>query len=125
MEINAPLPRLLRLRGAIQRSLDSAGDIDAYSEGLKDSYARLRMQARELAVAMGVSAEEFDSIFPEQVEVAEPNLITLAKAAASLLGQLDGYLGGLVQAQAINEQITLEQLELAREAARRPPGFTS
>jgi hypothetical protein len=125
MELNSPLPRLLRLRGAIQRSLDSAGDIDAYSGGLQDSYARLRMQARELAVAMDVSAEEFDSIFPEQVEVAEPNLITLAKAAASLLGQLDGYLGGLVQAQAINQQITLEQIELAREAARRPPGFTS
>jgi hypothetical protein len=44
---------------------------------------------------------------------------------ATLLRQLDGYLDGLIQATAINEQVTLEQLKVAREAARRPPGFTS
>ncbi len=125
MDVNDPLARLLRLRGAIQRSLDSAGAVDAFSEGLRHSYVRLRAEARKLAVGeVGVSEEEFDGMFPADVAVEETNLITIAKAAATQLGQLDGYLGGIVQTQAINEQVTLEQLEVAREAARRPVGFS-
>ena len=35
-------------------------------------------------------------------------MISIAKAAATLLRQLDGYLDGLIEASAINEQVTLE-----------------
>jgi len=38
----------------------------------------------------------------------DANMISIAKAAATLLRQLDGYLDGLIEASAINEQVTLE-----------------
>jgi hypothetical protein len=78
----------------------------------------------ELAVSLGIEVDEFDAIFPAEATASDHNLISVAKAAPTLLRQLDGYLDGLIQWTAINEQVTLEQLEVAREAARRPPGFT-
>jgi hypothetical protein len=126
VELNDPLPRLLRLRGALEQSLEDPATIDPFSmDGLRDGYSRLRAQARALAVDLGIDADEFDAIFPEHASAEGGNQIAIAKAAASLLRQLDGYLGGLIQTQAINQHITVEQLELAREAARRPPGFAS
>src|SRR5262249_49368208 len=124
METSDPLARLLRLRGAIERSLEDPATIDAFSaDGLNDSYRRLRAQARELVVECEVDADEVDALFPEQATAEGAAAIAIAKAAASLLRQLDGYLGGIVQTQAINARLTLEQLELAREAARPPLGF--
>jgi hypothetical protein len=124
METSDSLARLLRLRGAIERSLEDSTTIDAFSaDGLKEGYGRLRAQARELVVECEVDAAEFDALFPEHATAEGAAMISIAKAAASLLGQLDGYLGGIVQTQAINAQLTLEQLELAREAARPTLGF--
>jgi hypothetical protein len=124
METSDSLARLLRLRGAIERSLEDPATIDAFSaDGLKNSYQRLRAQARELVMECEVDADEFDSLFPEKATAERTDVISIAKAVASLLRQLDGYLGGIVQTQVINAQLTLEQLELAREAARSPFGF--
>jgi hypothetical protein len=124
MEMTDPLPRLLRLRGAIEQSIEAPETITPFSmNGLKDSYIRLRPQVRDVATSLGVEPDEFDAIFPAQVESEDRNSISFAKAAAALLRQLDGYLDGLIEATAINEQVSIEQLKIAQEAARRPPGF--
>lgn len=124
MEMSDPLARLLRLRGAIEQSIEAPETITPFSMvGLKDSYVRLRPQVRDLSISLGVEAEEFDAIFPVQVESEDRNSISFAKAAAALLRQLDGYLDGLIETSAINEQVSIEQLKIAREAARRRPGF--
>jgi hypothetical protein len=126
MKMSDPLPRLLRLRGAIEQSNEAAETITPFSkDGLKDSYIRLRPQVRDVAISIGVEAQEFDGIFPAQVESGSRNDLSFAKAAAALLRQLDGYLDGLIEATAINEQVTIEQLKIAREATRRPPGFVA
>jgi hypothetical protein len=78
----------------------------------------------ELAVSLGIEHGEFEALFPEEATASDHDPISIAKPAATLLRQLDDYLDGLIQATAINEQVTLEQLKVAREAARRPPGFT-
>jgi len=124
MEMADPLPRLLRLRGAIEQSIEAPETITPFSkDGLKDGYVRLLPQVRELAISIGVEPAEFDGIFPAEVTSASRNDLSFAKAAAALLRQLDGYLDGLIEATAINEQVTIEQLKLAREATRRPAGF--
>ena len=96
MEPGDPLPRLLRLRGVVEQSVEDPATIDAFSaDGLRDSYGRLRGQARALAVDVGVGEGEFDDLFPEHVEAEGGNPVAIAKAAANLLRQLDGHLGGL------------------------------
>lgn len=45
------------------------------------------------------------------------------RTAAGLLRQLFGYVSGLFQAQIIEDQITEEQLWIAREAVRPQIGF--
>jgi hypothetical protein len=131
VDLNEPLPRLLRLRGSLARSLPD-GDVDnADAKGLAESYARLRIATRELAVALDLDAGEFDAQFP--TSAGEPTVGTrlthtlrnleVAKTAASLLRQLGGYVEGLIEALVLEQNITMEQVKAAREAARQPPGF--
>src|SRR6202035_4040129 len=102
MEMRDPLPRLLRLRGAIEQSVEAPGTITPFwMGGLKNSYTRLRPQVRDVATSIGVEPDEFDAIFPEQVESQQRNDLSFAKAAAALLRQLDGYLDGLIETTAI------------------------
>jgi hypothetical protein len=123
MEMSDPLPRLLRLRGAIERSTEAPETITAFSmAGLKDSYIRLRPQVRDVAVALGVEAEEFDAIFPDEVTSSQRNDLSFAKSAAALLRTLDGFLDGLIEAAAIDEEVSPAQLSGAREAASRAAG---
>lgn len=46
-----------------------------------------------------------------------------AYKAATLLKSLAGYVEGLIEAVVLEEQISMEQVQAAREAARQPPGF--
>jgi hypothetical protein len=125
MDVKDPLPQLLRLRGAVELCIEDPSTINAFSmDALADSYRRLRARVRGVAVGLGVEEEEFDAIFPVQAEAAARNQIAIAKAAAALLRQLDGYLDGLIETAAINQQVSVEQLQAAREAARRPVGFS-
>lgn len=61
MEMSDPLPRLLRLWGAIEQSIEAPETITPFSkDGLKDGYVRLLPQVRELAIGIGVEPAEFD-----------------------------------------------------------------
>jgi hypothetical protein len=134
--MNAPLPRLLRLRAALAEALphDDVKDTDA--EGLAATYQRLRSVARSLAGDLGVSEEEFDAQFPEMAGRPMPgggsayewaqrgkHNESVARSAATSLRQLAGFLGRLIEAVALDEKITVEQIAAAREAARPSFGF--
>ncbi len=123
MEMTDPLPRLLRLRGAIEGSVEAPESITPFSmPGLKDSYIRLRPQVARVAESLGVEREEFDAMFPEQVivDVGQRNDLSWAKSAAGLLRQLDRYLDALIEITVLKEQVPVESMSRAREAAQRP-----
>lgn len=50
-------------------------------------------------------------------------LSTEASHAATLLRSLAGYVEGMIEAVALDQQLTMEQVQAAREAARQPRGF--
>jgi hypothetical protein len=79
--------------------------------------------ARELMVQLGIDAAEFVATFPERAESQHTDRISFAKVAATLLRQLKGYLGGVTETVAIDEQLSLEQIAAAREATGKPLGF--
>lgn len=123
MEMNDPLPRLLRLRGAIEGSMEAPETITPFSmSGLKASYVRLRPQVADVAESLGVESEEFDAMFPESVIVEEGrqrNDLVWAKSAAGLLQQLDRYLGALIEITVLKEQVPADSMSRARAAAQR------
>jgi len=46
-----------------------------------------------------------------------------ANNAATLLRSLAGYVEGLIEAVVLDQEISMQQIQAAREAARQPPGF--
>ena len=46
-----------------------------------------------------------------------------AKEAATALRSLAGHVEGLIEAVVLDQKITMDQVQAAREAARQPPGF--
>jgi len=133
MNLNDPLPRLLRLRGSLARSVPADGAKLGYQDaaGLADAYIRLRPQARQLGISLGLDAEEFDSEFPTiqapQTPIPVPEVMlevgSDASRAATLLRTLAGHVEGLIEAVVLDQRITMEQVQAAREAARQPAGF--
>lgn len=133
MNPNDPLPRLLRLRGMVSRSVPGDGAKIGYQDaaGLADAYIRLREPVRALATEMGVAGEEFDAeLPPHQLPSAprtDPSLLmqlgSEAARAAALLRSLAGYVEGLIEAVVLDQRLSMEQVQAAREAARQPPGF--
>ena len=136
METNDPFARLMRLSGALQAALpDQVKETDA--RGLSESYVRLRAACRLVSLDIGVTEEEFDAQFPEsagspfdgpgslhqQAQRTKSNE-TVARNAATLLRQLAGHVSGLLELEAINQDISQEQLEAAREAGRPSVGFS-
>jgi hypothetical protein len=134
VDLNEPLPRLLRLRGMVARSVppDNAKVDSTDAAGLTDAYNRLRDAVNEAAAQVGIDPEEFNrelpplapaaglgAMMPEQMLRAASQ----AKAAATSLRALAGYVEGLIEAVVLDQQITMEQVQAAREAARQPPGF--
>jgi hypothetical protein len=101
------------------------------ADGLADAYSRLREASRELASTLGIDAREFDSELPPYEPAAAgmmgPRALleraSQASHAATLLRSLAGYLEGLIEAVVLDQQISMEQVRAAREAARQPPGF--
>jgi hypothetical protein len=137
VDTDEPLPRLLRLRGMVARSVpeEDVKATDAY--GLTESYLRLRASARSVATDLGISGEGFDAELPEIASVppesslqgprdlidTRHNETTKASHAASLLKQLAGYVEGLIEAVVLDQRLDMEQVRAAREAARQPLGF--
>jgi hypothetical protein len=133
MNPNDPLPRLLRLRGMVARSVPGDATELTYKDAgaLADAYIRLREPVRKFAVDLGVDATEFDAELPQLAMPRDPiatrtvmlKLGSDASRAAALLRSLAGYVEGLIEAVVLEEKITTAQVEAAREAARQPPGF--
>jgi hypothetical protein len=134
MELNEPLPRLLRLRGMVARSVPPDGNAVGSSDapGLTDAYNRLRDAACETAAQLGLDPDEFDRELPALPSAADPRtagmatqraMLASARSAATSLRALAGYVEGLIEAVVLEQKITMEQVQAAREAARQPPGF--
>lgn len=131
MDLNSPLARLMRLRGAIAEGTPPRGaKIDQTGLGLIDTYEGLRQSAEELLREIGVDQDELSVQLPRllrQPEEGGPrqmlNDMTDANTAATMLRRLGGYVGGVIEFVAAQQQITAAQLEAAREASRQPPGF--
>lgn len=104
--------------------------ITGADRGLVDAYNRLRDAVRDVATDLNISEGEFDRELPSlprasgvggprgMIEGARE-----AKTAATSLRSLAGYVEGLIEAVVLEQQITMEQVQAAREAARQPPGF--
>lgn len=102
--------QLLRLRGMIE---SAAGSVEATGDGaaaLTESYDRLRSRVRAAMEDSKVDLAEFDDAFPEieVVEIADhehPREMGMrgmkyaphAAKAKALLGQLAGWVSGLIQ----------------------------
>jgi hypothetical protein len=134
MNPDDPLPRLLALHGALGNSFpEDHSRIDFMdASGLIESYARLQVQVYNLVADWGGDVGRFEEQFPELDFVT--NLIPTGprsrqefaakgRTAAGLLRQLFGHVSGLFQAQIIQDEISEEQLRIAREAARTRVGF--
>jgi hypothetical protein len=129
VDLNEPLPRLLRLRGSLARSLPTGEISPTDAKGLSGSYERLRGSTIELTAALGVDVREFEHQFPSMAgsTVNLNDLIRskeVASTAATLLRQLVGYVEGLIEALVVDQKITEDQMKAAREASRQPAGFT-
>ncbi|HEX8205595.1 MAG TPA: hypothetical protein VF587_06005 [Solirubrobacteraceae bacterium] len=135
MDLNEPLPRLLRLRGMVAQAAPSPdANVDQFSaEGLVGGYNSLRDAVAQASAELGVSADEFPAQFArldamENVRLghgprAHIDAMNAAKTAALQLRKLVGYIEGLIEAVVLDQQISMEHVQAAREAARQPPGF--
>ena len=86
----------------------------------------------EIAAQLGIEPEEFDRELPALPPAPNPRtagmatqrvMVANAKSAATSLRALAGYVEGLIEAVVLEQNITMDQVEAAREAARQPPGF--
>jgi hypothetical protein len=117
----------------VARSVPPEGAEITYEDaaGLTDAYIRLRDGVRSLATDLGMDGSEFDAILPgmqsPQAPITEPRVLmelgSTASHAATLLRALAGYVEGLIEAVVLEQQLTMGQVQAAREAARQPPGF--
>lgn len=134
VDLNAPLPKVLRLRGMVARAVpaDTVTLTNTDAQGLTDGYNRLRNSVRSFAIELDLDAAEFDQEFPPLDPVGLPYNVGMgemqigtsrAKTAATLLRSLAGYVEGLIEAVVLDQEISMQQIEAAREAARQPPGF--
>jgi hypothetical protein len=126
----------MRLRGMVAHAAPSAGaKVDQFAaEGLVSGYNSLRDAVERVSQDLGVSADEFAAQFaslPEiaasvgfgQLPQAHMDAMSAANTAALQLRKLVGYIEGLIEAVVLEQQISMEQVQAAREAARQPPGF--
>jgi hypothetical protein len=102
--------QLLRLRGMIESAAASVKPDGDGAAALTESYMRLRGMVRDLVDESSATLEEFDAAFPEidVIEIPErehPRNIGMrsmryaphAAQARALLGQLAGWVAGLIQ----------------------------
>jgi hypothetical protein len=118
----------------IARSIppETAKIVSTDAPGLIDAYNRLRDSARQVATDLNIDNAEFDAELPslppfdgDHTLAPDWMMVTTAraKAAATALRSLTGHVEGLIEAVVLDQQITMEQVQAAREAARQPPGF--
>lgn len=123
----------MRLRGMVARSVPGPETKVTYQDaaGLANAYIRLRESVRAVATELGVDGAEFEAELPygktPRAPYTDPRvmleLASEASQAAALLRSLAGYVEGLIEAVVLDQQISMEQVQAAREAARQPPGF--
>lgn len=128
MGLNDPLPRLLRLRGSLVRSLPTGEISPSAAKGLTETYARLLDSARDVVSLLDVDVE-FSRQFASMAgaTISRNDLIgnhEVALRAATFLRQIAGYVEGLIEAVVLDQKVTTDQMEAARAAARQSPGFT-
>lgn len=132
------LGRLLRAKNMVDSAAASVKPDAAAARGLTESYARLRAEILDLAAGSEYESEAA-RLFPE-VGIAEPpnarlagvsgrqfnvNLESEAKRAVALLGQLGGWLQGLIDEQLLERRIQAEAEAKAKLEARPQTGFTA
>jgi hypothetical protein len=130
------LGQLLRLRGMIESAATSVTADGDGAPALTESYARLRGLARDFVEAPDLNIDEFDPAFPEMdvVEFAEhehPRRLMArnttyapqAKRAQALLGQLGGWVSGLIDEITLEQRLRFEAQERVKQERRQPPGF--
>ena len=124
------LGRLLRLKGTVESAV-SGVEIDwMAAPGLTESYNRILDEVRGLVEGTSL-AEELER-FPEIENYRErgpsPRAVaeggSAAKRAASMLGQLAGWLDGLIQEQTLDQRLKYEAEERVKLERRKRPGFS-
>jgi len=128
------LGRLLRLEEAIRAASEAVEPDGASAFALTESYVRLRAQGMELVKGSDLETE-FESMFPaidvaeapsRHPRVAAQSVITgepVPRQARTLLGQLAGWIGGIVRRMTLERQMELDAEARAKLEARKPPGF--
>ncbi len=123
--------RLLRLKNMVDTAATSVEPNAGSARALTDSYVRLREEVREM-IADSELKHEFHRVFPGIAIQEAPNpslagglaleddarLNAEAQRARALLGQLAGWVQGL-----IDEQTLEKRLQLEAEAKARKTGF--
>jgi hypothetical protein len=115
----------------------AAGEANGYSApAFTQSYVRLRGQVAQLVTGTSLE-EEFAGAFPEieQVEIPkgrnDPAVLSMQKSALApqahraqaLIGQLGGWLTGLIDEQTLQQRIEAEAAVRIKQERRQPPGF--
>lgn len=108
-------------------------NVDQFNaDGLVNGYNSLREAVAKISADLGVSTEEFDAQFTPLAPMqggfgrgpqAHIDGMNIANTAALQMRKLVGYVEGLIEAVVLDQQISMEQVKAAREAARQPPGF--
>jgi hypothetical protein len=129
------LGKLLRLKGMID-SAASAVEADAASApALTESYQRLREQVEKTLSGSDLLAE-FQASFPELPTVEGPTgsehpreVVSRARVAESaarkaraLLGQLAGWVDGMIAERTLEKRLQAEAVERVKQEKQRP-GF--
>ena len=133
--VGISLGQLLRLKGMTEAAGTAVAADGASAPALTESYIRLRDQIANLL--QGDFADEFDAAFPVVEEVRQPMdhpraaaraaIIheAAARRARTLLGQLAGWLDGLIAEATLEQRLRFEAEERVKAERRQPPGFGS
>lgn len=110
MEID--VGRLLRLRAMTQSAAESVEADGNGAAALTQGYGRLRRMVRDTVEGSGASLDEFDEAFPDlpvvehtghedirEVAMRETIYAPQAREARALLGQLAGWITGILEEQ--------------------------
>jgi hypothetical protein len=126
---------LLRLKAMTDEAASSLEPESASAPAFTEAYNRLRAAVRELVDKTPIEGE-FLNFFPEieQVSVslsqhpreAVREMVrfeSAAKQARLLLGQLAGWVDGLIQEQTLERRLRLEAEERVKQERKQAPGF--
>lgn len=104
--------QLLRLKGIIEGSEQASTTIGG--QGLVASYGRIREQVGD-AISADLTTE-FNKLFPAELRTAGRPWGAQAGEVKTLLGQMAGWVGGIVESTLVERRIQAEAEGKAREA---------